>query len=126
MRFLSSKVHTIIGVIVGIALLFAPELFSLGESQAASMVPRLLGIFIIVSELVTTSPYGLIKLVPMRAHLIIDYVTGIFLAVSPWLFGFADLEMNFWLPHVIVGVAIVLYALVTNPSADEDKQLPAM
>lgn len=126
MRFLSSKVHTIIGIIVGIALLFAPELFNLGDSQAASMVPRLVGIFIIISELVTTSPYSLFKLVPMGTHLIIDYVTGVFLAVSPWLFGFAELEMRFWLPHVAVGVAIILYALVTNPAVDTDKHLPAM
>lgn len=126
MRFLSSKVHTIIGVIVGIALLFAPEIFGLQDNQTASLVPRLVGIFIIISEFVTTSQYSLLKLVPMRIHLIIDYMTGLFLILSPWLFGFADEASNFWMPHVIVGVLVVVYALLTNPMVDDDKPAVAM
>ncbi len=113
-------------MIVGLALLVAPELFGLHDNQAASLVPRLVGIFIIVSELVTTSPYGLLKLVPMRAHLVVDYITGIFLILSPWLFSFADEALHFWLPHVIVGVLVVAYALLTDPAADGSKPAAAM
>jgi hypothetical protein len=123
MRFLSSKVHTIIGLVVGMALLFAPQLFGFSDNQTATMVPIYVGLFIIISELITTSAISPIKLVPMRVHLVLDYITGLFLALSPWLFGFADAPANEWVPHVIVGILVVGYALVTNPTVDSQKSL---
>jgi hypothetical protein len=122
MRFLSSKVHTIIGVIVGIVLLFAPNIFGM-TNDAAATVARFVGIFIILSELITTSSASPLKLVPMRVHLMLDYVTGAFLALSPWLFGFSGAQANEWVPHLIVGILVVGYALMTNPQADGDKMM---
>lgn len=118
MRFLSSKVHTIIGIVVGAALLVAPQLFGFADNQTASMVPLYVGIFIIINELITTSSLSPLKLVPMRVHLVLDYATGAFLAASPWLFGFAGAPANAWVPHVVVGLLIIGYALVTNPAVD--------
>ena len=121
MRFLSSKVHTIIGIIVGIILLLAPSLFGFTDNAAASMVPVYVGIFIILSELTTTSRMSPFKLVPMRVHLVLDYVTGIFLALSPWLFGFSNAPANAWVPHVVVGILVVGYALLTNPTVESEE-----
>lgn len=123
MRFLSSKAHTIIGLIVGVVLLFAPQLLGFSENEAASNAAFWVGVFIIVSELVTTSAFSLVKLVPMKVHLVLDYLTGIFLALTPWLFGFADAEANAWVPHLVVGILIVGYALVTNPAVDSQKSV---
>lgn len=123
MKFLSVKTHTIIGLIVGVALLIAPWLFGFGEvGGAAVMTPILIGIFIIINELITTSPLSPLKLVSMRTHLIIDYVTGAVLAVSPWLFGFSSQPANAWAPHLIVGLLIVGYALVTNPASQRNNR----
>ena len=123
MRFLSSKVHTIIGLLVGMILLFAPQLFGFSDNQVATMVPIYVGIFIILSELVTTSVISPIKWVPMRIHLVIDYITGAFLALSPWLFGFADEPANVWVPHLIVGILVIGYALVTNPNSESRESI---
>lgn len=115
MKFISSKVHTIIGLIVGIILLFAPSIFGFNDNSSAMSVTMAVGAFIIVSELVTTSRISPIKLIPMRIHLIIDYITGALLILSPWLFGFSDAV---WLPHVIVGILIIGYAIYTNPELE--------
>ena len=115
MKLIDTRTHTIIGLIVGVALLVAPWLFAFADQGGAAVgVPIAVGIFIIVSELTTTSVLSVIKLVPMQVHIMLDVATGLFLALSPWLFGFADLEMNAWLPHVIVGVLVAGYALVTR------------
>ena len=121
MKFISSKVHTIIGLLVGVVLLLAPTLFGFTDNQAASMVPMYVGIFIIISELITTSRLSPLKLVPMRVHLVLDYLTGIFLALSPWLFGFSDAPVNAWMPHVVVGVLVVGYAAFTNPMLESEE-----
>jgi hypothetical protein len=115
MKFLSTRTHTIIGLVAGLALLVAPWLFGFAdEGGAAVMVPLYVGLFILVSELTTTSTASPLKLVPMRIHLVLDVFTGIFLATSPWLFDFADLEANAWVPHVVVGVLVAGYALFTR------------
>jgi hypothetical protein len=59
-----------------------------------------------------------LKLVPMRIHLVLDYITGIFLTLSPWLFGFAEIV---WVPHVIVGILTIGYALLTDPTVEVEK-----
>lgn len=123
MKFLSSKVHTVIGLIVGVALLFAPQLFGFSDNNAASMTALYVGIFVIISELVTTSQWSPLKLVPMKVHLILDYLTGLFLALSPWLFGFSGAAPHVWVPHLVVGILVIGYALVTNPSVESTKPM---
>ena len=120
MKLLSTRTHTIIGIVVGLALLVAPWLFGFAdEGGAAVMVPIYVGIFILLSELTTTSSLSPLKIVPMKIHIMLDVVTGLFLLASPWLFGFADLEANAWVPHVIVGILVAGYALVTRTSDEK-------
>ena len=119
MKFISSRVHTIIGLVVGAALLVAPWLFAFADQGgAAVMVPLIVGAFIIISELTTTSEASPFKLIPMKAHIVVDVITGLFLALSPWLLGFSNLEANAWVPHLVVGILVAGYALVTNTEGD--------
>ena len=121
MKFISNKMHTIIGLVVGVLLLIAPYLFGFSDNAPAAMVPWIIGLFIILNELITTSPIALVKLVPMKIHVMVDVLTGLVLAVSPWLFGFADATPNAWVPHVIVGILVVGYALMTDTATAEQK-----
>jgi hypothetical protein len=116
MRFLSAKAHTLIGLIVGVVLLFAPQIFGFNAYEAPTSVAIGVAIFIILSELVTTSQISPFKWVPMQIHLVLDYITGAFLAISPWLFGFAGTMPNIWVPHLIVGILVIGYAVVTDPT----------
>lgn len=118
MKLISTKAHTIIGVVVGLVLLVAPNLFGFNDNAVAALIPRIVGIFIILNELITTSPVSPLKLVPMKVHIALDCATGVFLALSPWLFGFADEAANVWVPHVLVGLLVVGYALMTNTADD--------
>lgn len=119
MQTLSAKTHTVIGLIIGAALIVAPWLFAFADQGgAAVMVPIYLGIFLLLSELVAMSPASPVKLVPMSVHNTIDVLAGLFLLLSPWLFNFSSLAANAWLPHVIVGIVIVGYALITRTAHD--------
>jgi hypothetical protein len=122
MGILSTKLHTVIGLIVGVLLLFAPALLGFADNAAASMVSIIVGIFIIANELITTSPYSPLKLVPMKVHIVLDVITGVFLALSPWLFSFMDSNQpSQWVPHLVVGIMVAGYALLTS-TADESAQ----
>jgi hypothetical protein len=53
------------------------------------------------------------QLIPTRIHGMMDYLMGILLIASPWLFGFADEGAAMWVP-VILGAGVILYSLVTD------------
>lgn len=52
------------------------------------------------------------KFIPTRVHGAIDYSTGFFLLVSPWVLGFAD--QVYW-PHLIIGLAELAVTLMSQP-----------
>ncbi len=111
---ISTKVHGILDYLVGILLIAAPWLFGFADAGAAAWVPIILGVGLILYSLVTRYEWGVVGLIPMPVHLVLDAASGVFLAVSPWLFGFADLV--FW-PHVAVGVLEIGAAAMTNRHA---------
>jgi hypothetical protein len=43
-----------------------------------------------------------------------DAASGVLLASSPWLFGFANEGPRYWLPHVAVGTTEMLAAATTK------------
>jgi uncharacterized membrane protein HdeD (DUF308 family) len=113
MRFIPTKFHAPLDYIVGIALIAAPWIFQFSEHTAATIVPIVLGIGLIAYSLITDYELGVWKIAPMAVHNLIDIVAGAFLALSPWLFGFADESANVWVPHVVVGLAAVFLGLTT-------------
>jgi len=117
-RFIPTSVHGVLDYLVGIALIAAPWLFGFASvGGAAVYVPIVLGIALILYSLVTRYERGIpgIKFLPMPYHLVIDLLAAAFLAASPWLFGFASQPLNVWLPHLVVGVVVVLVVLVSQP-----------
>ena len=116
-RFLPTSVHGVLDYIVGIVLIAAPWIFQFAYvGGAAVIVPIVLGIALIVYSLVTRYEWGIpgIKFLPMPYHLVIDFVAAVFLAASPWIFGFASRPLNVWLPHLVVGIAVVVVVLVSQ------------
>ena len=113
MRFIPTKFHAPLDYIVGAALIAAPWIFQFSEHKAATVVPIVLGIGLIAYSLFTNYELGVWKLAPMAVHNLIDVTAGAFLALSPWLFGFADESANVWVPHLVVGLAAIFLGLTT-------------
>jgi hypothetical protein len=119
MRFISTRTHSILDLIVALLLILAPNIFGFSDNGgAAATIPRVLGIGLFLAELITDNGFSLAGIIPMRIHLMMDYVVGLFLAVSPWLFGFYNQGTNAWLPHLIVGILIVGNAMMTRTVPD--------
>jgi hypothetical protein len=116
-RFLPTSVHGVLDYLVGIALIAAPWLFGFASvGGIAVYLPIILGIGLIVYSLVTKYELGVpgIKFIPMPYHLVFDFVAAALLAASPFLFGFANRPLNVWLPHLVVGLTVILVVLVSQ------------
>jgi hypothetical protein len=114
-RFLPTKVHGMLDYVVGIALILAPNIFQFSSMGGTAVwIPRVLGVVLIVYSLVTNYEWGVVKLVAMPYHLVIDFLAALFLAASPFIFGFFRDSPNVWLPHLVVGIAVLLVVIVTQ------------
>ena len=111
MRFIPTKTHGYLDYIVGLLLIAAPWLFDFYRDGAETWVPVILGVATFIYSLMTDYELGASKMISMRTHLTIDLVSGIFLAASPWIFGFDEYV---WAPHLIVGIFEIVASLCTR------------
>jgi hypothetical protein len=111
MRFLPTSLHGVIDYLWGMALLSTPWLFGFADVPAAKWTAVFFGLGAILYSALTAYELGLIKILPMSLHLILDGLAGIVLAASPFLFGFSD--QVYW-PHVLFGFFSVAASLVTR------------
>ena len=116
MQFIPTKVHGILDYLLGVLLIAAPWLLGFAAGGAETWVPVVLGAGIIVYSLMTRYELGAMPAIGMRTHLWLDGIGGAFLAVSPWLFGFADV---IWWPHVLFGVLEILVAVMTHKRPEQ-------
>ncbi|MEO7904555.1 MAG: hypothetical protein ABIR91_02035 [Candidatus Saccharimonadales bacterium] len=115
LRFIPTKVHGVLDYIVAVALIFAPMIFGFKDvGGAAVAIPVILGIGLFLYSLLTNYEWGVFKAIPMPIHLMFDIAASILLALSPWLFGFANEAVNVWLPHVAVGITVILVVLLSK------------
>ena len=122
MRFIPTRVHGMLDYAMGILLILAPWLLGFAAWGAETWVPSLLGVAAIGYSFFTDYELGLIRAIPMRMHLALDAGSGVFLAASPWLFGFAGLV---FLPHLILGLVEIGAALTTRTTADDRRAVEA-
>ncbi len=113
-RVIPTSVHGALDYAASAFNLAAPSLLDLKDSPAASLMPRINGSAGVAYSLLTDYELGLVKAIPMPAHLALDAAKGALLASSPWLFGFANKGTRYWLPCVAVGTIDVLGALISK------------
>lgn len=120
MKIISTKVHGVLDYMMGILLIASPWLFGFASNGWETWVPVILGASAILYSVMTNYELGLSDNFSMRTHLILDIVSGILLAASPWIFGFADLV---YLPHLILGIAEIAAASLTTTKVGDNSKL---
>lgn len=115
MRFLPTKIHGVLDYMTGLLLIAAPWILGFADDGPATWVPVILGISAIVYSLFTNYELGMIKTLSMPTHLWLDTLSGVFLAASPWIFGFSD---RVYLPHLILGIFEIVASLVTQTTPE--------
>jgi hypothetical protein len=111
MRVIETSTHGYLDYLVGVLLIVAPWAMGFAAGGAETSVPVILGAGTILYSLFTDYELSLSHSIPMRVHLLLDLAAGILLAVSPWLFGFADLV---WAPHLVIGLFEIIVSLITK------------
>jgi hypothetical protein len=111
MRLINTRVHGVLDYSMAILLIAAPWLFNFNRGGAETWIPVILGISTIMYSLLTNYELGLYRTLSMRTHLGLDLFSGVFLALSPWLFDFHEYVFR---PHLILGIIEIAAVLMTD------------
>lgn len=115
MRFIPTRIHGILDYVGGLLLIISPWIFGFADGGAETWIPVILGIGALGYSLLTDYELGIARVIPMATHNMLDVASGLVLAVSPWVFGFAD---DVWVPHVILGLLEIGAGLMTRNTPD--------
>ena len=105
-------VHGLIEYLAGALLIAAPFLFSF-ESDAATAVSIAVGVLVLIIAASTAMTTGLIKSIPVAAHVILDYLLAILLIAAPFVFGFDD-DGTATAFFIVLGVVHLLLTIATR------------
>ncbi len=106
-----TKIHGYLDYAMGALLIAAPWLFGFARGGAETWVPVILGAGAILYSLMTNYELGVKGAISMGTHLTLDLVSGVLLAASPWIFGFADYV---YVPHLVLGILEIGASLMTR------------
>lgn len=111
MRLVNTKAHALLDYCWGLILFFSPWLFGFSPRGQAALTAMIAGAFAILMALLTQFEFSIVKLIPLKWHLRVDFVFGLFLAFSPWILGFHRLVLK---PHLVFGLTQVVIAVITD------------
>jgi len=117
MKLISTKIHGMLDYAFGLLLIGFPWVMGNGGTGAESIIPAVLGICTLASAMMTDYEMGVLHIIPMPTHLLLDFISGILLIVSPWLFGYYE----DYLPFVIIGLVEIAVVLFSNTIRDKKK-----
>ena len=119
MKIISTKMHAMLDYTTGILFIAMPWILKFNDNLPATWVLIAVGTVAILMSLFTDYEGGMVRSIPMAVHLNIDIVTGLFLAASPWILGFAD---QVFLPHLILGLFETGAGLMTRRVAQGEQE----
>ena len=111
MKLFGTRTHGFLDYFMGIFLIASPFMFDLTSDSPQGVVFIMLGLFTLLYSAITRYELGLISILPMKVHLFLDFISGFFLAASPWLFNFDTIV---FMPHMVIGIIEMGIALTTR------------
>ncbi len=82
-------VHSAVEYVAAVLLFVAPFLFGF-DTDTARYTSISLGVVVLLVAVISRSPLGVTKTLPVSAHATLDYVLAVVLVLSPFVGGFVE------------------------------------
>jgi hypothetical protein len=115
-------VHGVLEYVAGIFLVASSFLFDFA-SGGATAVSIVAGVLIIVMAASTAMPTGLIKSIPVHAHVVLDYILAGLLIASPFIFSFTE-DGTATAVFIVLGIVYLLMTIATRFIREEKEKPP--
>lgn len=113
MRFITKRIHAFLDYPVAVALIVFPFLLGLGNSNPlAFQLSIIIGIAALFLTFLTDHHLGVLKVVPYKVHLLVDFLVAIVFIITPFLFSFENIDKYYYL---INGVSVLIVVSLHKP-----------
>ena len=92
----------------------APETVGFGEEKTAAGLCRVMAGADLAYSLVTRAEWGIVRVLPYKIHIGLDFASGVFALAAPWMFGFSG-NARARNTFLAMGVTGVLVGLLSEP-----------
>lgn len=111
MKFVTKQIHAYLDYPVALALIGLPFLLGLGEnSPIALQLSVATGVAALILTILTDHQLGVVRIIPYRIHLAVDFLVAIVFILAPFLFGLEGLDaIYYWANGAAVLVVVGLH-----------------
>jgi len=112
-RFVTKTMHAYIDYPVAIALIVMPFVLGIGSSNPMAMwLSVATGIAAFILTFLTNHETGVLKVLPYKLHLAVDFAVGVVFVLAPLVLGFSGLDMWYF---VVLGVTVLVVVGLHKP-----------
>jgi hypothetical protein len=116
MKIIPKFYHGVLDYLSAALLLAAPNLLGFAEiGGATAWVPRIAGVMILLQALMTDYELGVMKVIPISMHLMVDYVLGALLLLAPSILNISGRSATATVLLVIMAALALGAAAMTEP-----------
>ena len=110
MRFVTKTIHAYLDYPVALGLLAAPSILGLGSTnELAFWLSVVTGVAAFILTILTDHQLGVIRVLPYKFHLLVDFLVGVTFAIAPFILGFTGLDA--WYYWVIAATVFTVVSL---------------
>jgi hypothetical protein len=106
-------IHGLLEYIAGAALIAAPFVLAYNADGTATAVSIVAGVVVLVLTASSALSTGLIKSIPVQAHVVLDYIYAALLIAAPFIFAFTG-DGTATAVFVVLGVFHLLLTIATR------------
>lgn len=116
-RFMNKHIHAYLDYPVGLSLIILPFLLGIGNSNPlAFWLSVITGVAALGLTFITDHHLGVIRILPCKLHLAVDFLVGVVFVLAPTVLGLAGLEAAyFWVLGATVLVVVGLDKTAPEP-----------
>lgn len=114
-RFMNKNIHAFLDYPVGLGLIVMPYLFGIGATNPLALwLSVATGFAALGLTFLTDHHLGVIRILPYKLHLAVDFLVGVTFVLAPTVLGLAGLDaIYFW----ILGATVLLVVGLDNTDA---------
>ncbi|MEM9472269.1 MAG: hypothetical protein AAGA00_09930 [Pseudomonadota bacterium] len=109
-RFITKTIHAYLDYPVAVSLVAMPFILGLGSvNPLAFWLSVVTGVAAFVLTVLTDHHLGIVRVLPYKLHLAVDFLVGLVFVAAPFALGFAGLEAAYY--WILGGTVLVVVGL---------------
>lgn len=119
-RFVTKTIHAYLDYPVALSLMILPFVLQLGSSHPLALwLSVITGVAAFILTVFTDHKLGLIRVIPYKMHVTVDFLVGLMFLAAPFALGFSGLDAWYYWINAIAVITVISLSEPTRPvSAD--------